>query len=418
MHETLDFEVALERRLRARAGVASRPFDASSIAAAAIATRAVRRPIAVVWPRRWGLFLAVGGLVLAMVAGAAVAAALLAREPRIAVARPDGIYLLAADRSVVRRIADTGDLPRLSWSSDGELLLVTDLFHEGGPRLTVYRTDGTIAWEEPWEEQSASGTAFSGSVYAASWSHRGHQIAWIGDRRWRTPRGSFLRSSGLHVTDLDSGETRHEYKAGVAWGETAAWSPDDTRILAFSGNVGSEGSLLVVPVDGDDPVSLGTPTGDPMRAGYQLMGPRWSPDGRYIAVAAMPTGDANEPRLVVVETSTGRLVGQASDGSPWFAWSPDGESIAYGQISAPPDLSQRVVVARLPLGSGDTSFAFPDDGRTDAFGRDGGWMPDGRLWAMRARGSSWDTFDLWAANADGTNAELVLRDVTAAAFRP
>jgi len=204
MPEQLDFETSLERRLRARAAAGSRPFDASAIARAAIAARPPRRLGLTTWTGRRARALALAGLLLALLAGALLAGALLLhREPWLAVARADGIYLAHQDGSLVRRLADTGTYTWLSWSSDGALLLVQQNFNLPGDtqglgvaRMTAFRPDGSVAWTT---DQSI------GEAGDATWSHRGHRLAWLGP------------GVDLVITDLDIGSSTRRTDLSISF---------------------------------------------------------------------------------------------------------------------------------------------------------------------------------------------------------
>lgn len=390
MTEQLDFETALERRLRARAAAASRPFDAVAVAGAAIARSPARRGFfhvrAMPWTspmtRVWLLL----ALLLALLAGTLLAGALLQhRAPWLAVARPDGIYLAHTDGSLVRRLTDTGTYTRLSWSADGALLLVNDVFQDGEvSRMTVFRLDGSVAWTT------------DKSFGDAAWSHRGHRVAWY----------------ELHtvvVTDVDSGEsTRLAGTRYNSWVGSLDWSPDDTRIVAV-GSVADplhaqldadSGRLLVVPLDGGDPVVL---TPDTFYLQYQA----WSPDGR--SIAAYCSEDCPEQfSIAIFDATTGeRIDGTAAGGFP-VVWSPDGTRLAWMRSD-----DGKVMVDTLPLSDGGAVAVLPEPGAQHVEG----WTPDGAL--LVTTGSSDPASpDLWRVEADGSHPVLLAHGVTAAALQP
>ncbi len=404
MSDQLDFETALERRLQARAAAGSRPFDASAIARAAIAARPPRRLGLTAWTGRRAWALAFAGLLLALLAGAVVAGALLQhREPWLAVARADGIYLAHRDGSLVRRLADTGTYTRLSWSSDGALLLVQQDFHLQGDnaalgvaRMTAFRPDGSVAWTTDHS---------IGEAGDATWSHRGHRLAWLDD--W---------GNDLAIADLDTGSSTRRTDLRISFVLAPEWSPDDTRIVVIGHReaLGSTAlqALLVVPLDGGDPVVL-TP--------YEYRGlshPAWSPDGRSIAALCWEVPYCPEPQTIeIFDAATGeRIDGTTAGGYP-VAWSPDGTRLAWSREAA----DGNVMVDTLPLSDGGATAVLPGPGWQDL----AGWTPDGALLVLKpnastASGSSDQAWrpDLWQVEADGSHPVLLARGVTAAALQP
>ena len=413
MSEQLDFETTLERRLRARAAAGSRPFDAVAIARAAIAARPPRRLglTARTGRRAWALALA--GLLLALLAGVLLAGALLQhREPWLAVARADGIYLAHQDGSLVRRLADTGSSPRLSWSADGALLLVEDVLlvrEVTGDRLfsrmTAFRPDGSIAWTTDYDSAAPPyGVVLEAG---AAWSHRGHRIAWI------DASGFF---TDMVVTDVDSGQSvRLGKHPGTDYIPRVSpdWSPDDSRIVvegefASEPGMGDEGPvLLVVPAEGGEPMTL------PQRvSGWGSTA--WSPDGRSIATTKQclislpncvaPTG------IALIDAATGTLVDALPADGLLLEWSPDGNLLKW-------DGAEGVMVSGLPLSAGRAVDVMPG-------GYGSGWTPDGALLVLKWKASSAsgssdpDAPDLWRVEADGSHPVLLARGVTAAALQP
>jgi hypothetical protein len=392
MAEPLDFETTLAARLEARAAMASRPFDAAAIASAAVATRPARR-LAVRWPTvtmRW--ILLAGAAILAALAGALLAGGLLRATPEgmLAVVRSDGIYLANADGSSPRFLYAGGGVGHPSWSADGRLLMIWDFFPEDsqtyGMRLTVLRTDGSVAW------------TFDGIAHEeAAWSHQGHRIAWHDETM-------------LRVTDVDTRATRPLAEADYSPWSPLAWSPDDTRILATDIRPGLGGNEpLIVRVDRGALIRLTSPT-DPM-----VVRSAWSGDGRSIAVVRVQECRSDDPtcsplELAILDATTGEVVGgptpwQPADAPSW--WSPDGSGLAGV------DASGGVFVDRLPLADGGVT-------RLDAswFVE---WTPDGTgVLVMRpGSGSSPDaTQDVWRMDLDGSNAVLLARGAFEAALQP
>src|SRR5688500_3394989 len=95
-----------------------------------------------------------------------------------------------------------------------------------------------------------------------------------------------------------------------------AWSPDGTRLL-----VARTGPLLEVRADGGVAREL-VANGN---SWYRT--PRWSPDGRRVAVNRSPFGSGPPPAIEVVDATDGRVVATLDGQNP--VWSPDGTRLAY-----------------------------------------------------------------------------------------
>jgi WD40 repeat protein len=166
-----------------------------------------------------------------------------------------------------------------------------------------------------------------------------------------------------------------------------AWSPDGRRWAAVE-RIGGVFSLLVARADG---------TGErliPMNAAT-LGFPRWSPDGRYIAMAldhqiAIVTPDAR-----VSTTVGGCGTGVGTDCSvDWVSWSPNGKSLVYSKET-------QGVIVRPVFGSSEVvvgSGLFPD------------WSPDG-VWIAFVTLGSGTTSPIQLVHPDGTGLKPLNSDV-------
>jgi hypothetical protein len=392
MTEPLDFETTLEHRLQMRASVASRPFDAGRIAREAIEAA----------PRRWSLRLpmvdhrvwvvALAALLLLAALGlVAVGAGAPGPEPLLAVARPDGIFLVRQDGDTVVRLDDVGTYPRLAWSADGTLLSVEDANVGGtGSRLTVYRLDGSVAWsvKEP-------GSDFTG------WSHGGHRLAWQ----------SGPGPNGLKVTDVDSGDTQSiPYGGAAAWG-SVAWAPGDAWLLvAFPG-------IQVVQADGSGARAL------PLPAGRAVQYAAVSPEGTVIAALETCAADGCDPAMAdlsILDAATGAVVKRVTGmGGYPMAWSPDGSRVAWRVGLKDGGIS--VVSTGAAAGDG-TETASAGGMLADL----AGWTPQGDLLVIETHPSTTCTDAacvppggiLWRVSPDGTSRDVIVAGVTAAALQP
>jgi Tol biopolymer transport system component len=149
--------------------------------------------------------------------------------------------------------------------------------------------------------------------------------------------------------------TSHAF-VGSVYGPS--WSPDGRRWAAIQ-RVSNLFRLVVARADG---------TGEriiPMNAA-ELGIPRWSLDGRYIAMTlgdkiAIVTPDAR------VSTTVGSCATFSSCTASFVTWSPDGKSLAYLRIGQPGAVSQVVVRPIFGL----TEVAIPGGGAPS-------WSPDGQ----------------------------------------
>jgi Tol biopolymer transport system component/DNA-binding winged helix-turn-helix (wHTH) protein len=127
-----------------------------------------------------------------------------------------------------------------------------------------------------------------------------------------------------------------------------------------------EGTLWRARVDGSDRLQL---TFQPMTAWR----PRWSPDGRRIAVTAW---EPEKPTAIyVIPPDGGSLKRILPEGSGWPTWSPDGNYIAFNAVTPGTDSSHRDTfqIKILDLVSGHISSVPDSNGM-----RGPQWSLDGR----------------------------------------
>ena len=103
-------------------------------------------------------------------------------------------------------------------------------------------------------------------------------------------------------------------------GGEPAFAPTGGR-FAFT----STGGLWSAQTDGSDPRPIGLGTG-----GYWgYVNPRWSPDGKLIAVTTY-SGDVDEQGIWLIRASDGTRVRRVVKRGDWADWSPDGKHLVYG----------------------------------------------------------------------------------------
>ncbi|MBP6965687.1 MAG: PD40 domain-containing protein [Armatimonadetes bacterium] len=115
--------------------------------------------------------------------------------------------------------------------------------------------------------------------------------------------------------------------------------------------------------------------------------PQWSPDGRYVAVRQLVSGDPGSDYLsfTILNGQSGKVVRRVNC---WYrtcmSWSPDSRTIAYGDSGGDADgvaLAVDIVTERERL-----NFC----GGTDTVYGRSAWSPDGKYVAMEFLGRGWE----------------------------
>jgi TolB protein len=284
-----------------------------------------------------------------------------------------GLYIMNADGSGKRKLADQGNFP--SWSPDGRKIAF------GG--LRVVNADGSGL------QRLTGGTL-------PAWSPDGRRIAFTLGRYVRS-KGSYL---DIYVINADGSG---EQKLTSSDGGRPFWSPDGQKIAftrrqpRFSRNF----DIYVMNADGSGRRHLARTT--------YASNPAWSPDGREIAfvrgydIWVMNADGSSQRRLTR---------GAARDLAP--SWSPDGRTIAFdrrvGRASSAHQgrkASSYEIYVMNADGSGQ---------RRLALGTGPLWSPDGKKIAYsRALGNGPDFFapdnwDIFVMNADGSEQRNLTRD--------
>jgi hypothetical protein len=404
MTDRLDFEARLEERLRARAAVASRPFDAAAIAHQAVRTGGRRRFGGSLRLTDWSALrsAALALLVLALVAAGIVAGSrLLQREapvssddllsatpsmppsasvqpsPTAAIGRiiytrekklrngeedctttsagscrRTSVFIANADGSDERLFVPGQHSHLLAASPDGSHVLVQVLDPDGDH---LYITDATGSALQRFETRCD--VPCSGD-FEFAFSPDGTRLATL---RTRTDETSLIA-----ITDVATGVVE-ELESTIGIAGSPGWSPDGSR-LAFAN--------FVVDADGGNlrqiaPASLFT--GLPGESGRGYTAAQWSPDGSLIAFAsfnvAFPTNppERNAQQLMDI-----------------YVVRPDGTNLRR--------LTTETVLLPETNDPGDFGAAFP------------AWTREGRITYSRFPMPPDTEFELWVIDPDGTDA--------------
>lgn len=174
--------------------------------------------------------------------------------------------------------------------------------------------------------------------------------------------------------------------------QKADWTTDGKRVAFRWVRSGERSDLVVMNADGSGWVNL------TRRTGLHGLSPSWSPDGRWLVVAATPAEGRGVALYVMRPDGTDvTKITRGFAESQYPSWSPDGRSIAFTRVT--------------PGGGFDIYSVTPDGSHlrrlTNAEGYDEWpmWSPDSRRIAFgRENGTS---PGIWVMNRDGSNKRLV-----------
>jgi len=286
------------------------------------------------------------------------------RQVACVVSRPDlganrersAIWLVHAEgASPPRQLTggqQTDRMPR--WSPDGRLLAFVS--NRGGTdQVWLIPPDGGEAHLLTGEDAGVGPVATDDFFAALEWSPDGSQVAFVAQEP-APPTKDDPEATDGRVVGRDDGEgygeirRLHVYAIPAAGGSARLltpgdyhsgdfrWSPDGRQIAFVSNRTGDEEAVRGSIDKNYDLWLLDLATGEARRLTTNPgpdLGPRWSPDGRFVAYTSVPRCGSHRDvfQLTVISADGGAARSLTAPDGPHVdrladaCWSPDGETI-------------------------------------------------------------------------------------------
>jgi dipeptidyl aminopeptidase/acylaminoacyl peptidase len=202
---------------------------------------------------------------------------------------------------------------------------------------------------------------YTHSVYGTAWSPDGKQISFTSDLTGRPNLWKVNASGGWPVQLTQSDDRQYN----------ATWSPDGKWIVYQQDTAGNElWDLYAVPSDGGEIINL-TNTPD-----IREQDPRWSNDGKTIAIGYKPK-DGKNYDIALLDWATRKvhkLTNEKEPGYSWnvIAWSADDKTIYAGRVNPP---FTDADIYRIDVATGKTENLTPHQGTVRYLGS--ALSPDG-----------------------------------------
>jgi Tol biopolymer transport system component len=202
---------------------------------------------------------------------------------------------------------------------------------------------------------------------------------------------AFDSNGDIWLADPDDGYAASQLTTTAAMETSPVWSPDGTR-LAYWSREGAVSSIGIMDADGTVRHEITKPAGLDLPEGGE---PRWSPDGRTVAVVA----GSGFTTTVLIDADSG-----AAREFPVFVglptWSRDGSRVAWGDADSDPP---GIHVAAAD-GSGDRSIT--SDGSNPVF------TPDGDRIVFDRRSPTASDGDIVSIRLDAQDQRTIVGGVT------
>ncbi len=196
---------------------------------------------------------------------------------------------------------------------------------------------------------------------------------------------AFMRSGSVWIADVAAGSERRVVE-GLQYDRPLAWSPDGAHLLYWKhSNVGWD--IWRAAADGSGATNLTNTTSGGCRSAA------YSPDGTRIAFMR------DNPQGVYVMDADGanqRRLAERGHRDETPAWSPDGRSLAYVELSPAGERRIRLDIYGVDSGGGNDRRLTADVGSSES----PAWSPDGR--SIVFAGSRAGNREILLMAADGT----------------
>jgi Tol biopolymer transport system component len=219
------------------------------------------------------------------------------------------VYVMNADGSAQTRLtAGLANNGGPKWSPDGSHIAYWSSV-DGTESVYLMNADGS------GQRKVASGVPFAFASDVA-WSPDGSQLAFA------LLVGQQSNEDGeVFVVDADGSNLRSLTANSVTNDTEPAWSPDGRRIVFVSRSHSGKAIISVMNADGSGLVQLA----DSLQAKVYFH-PRWSPDGKQVALEAQAKGQANGVAIYVMNADGSGLMRLTDQPTDDFdpVWSPGG----------------------------------------------------------------------------------------------